>query len=350
MAKVTIDDIAKRAGVSKTSVSFAFNNPDRLSEATLNHILQVADELGYSPDPLASNLKTRRTGCLGLLVPQPIPIVVRNPHMFDFLGGIGEICHEHGMSLMIVPPLKGNLRTAIVRAAVDGFITMGLDPQRDTMKVLRQRGIPFVMVDSEPTGSIPCINIDDEAGAYMAMQYILAKGHRDLAIFGLRAEHSGQEEEPTSDYKNYRGLVRRRLNGYQRALEEFDLYLEHPSIQLIECDVFPGSAYQAFHKMWRAGKRPTGVIGMADILSIGIMQAAQEIGIAIPADLSLVGFDDIMFSPLVKPQLTTIRQPSAEKGRVAAQMLIDLIEDRPSNVTHIVLPVDFVERASCLPL
>lgn len=350
MPKVTIDDIAKRAGVSKTSVSFAFNNPERLSEATLTHILQVADELGYSPDPLASNLKTRRTGCLGLLVPQPIPIVVRNPHMFEFLGGIGEVCHERGMSLMLVPPLKGNLRRAIVRAAVDGFITMGLDPFRDTMKVLSQRGIPFVMVDGEPSENIPCVNIDDEAGAYAAIHYILSQGHRELAIFGLRAEHSGLQTKSKRSYKSYRGLVQRRLNGYRRALEEFDLSLEHDAVRVIECDALPGMAYRAFENLWQSGQRPTGIVAMADILSIGILQAAQHLNIAIPADLSLVGFDDIMFSSLVSPQLTTVRQPSAEKGRVAAQLLIDLIEERGPDAVHIVLPVDFIERESCLAL
>ena len=87
MPKVTIEDIAKKAGVSKTAVSFAFNNPDRLSETTLKHILKVAEELGYNPDPLASNLKTGRTGCIGLLMPQPIPTVALNPHTFEFVEG-----------------------------------------------------------------------------------------------------------------------------------------------------------------------------------------------------------------------------------------------------------------------
>ena len=121
MPKVTIKDIAAKAGVSKTAVSFAFNKPDQLSEATLQRILAVAEELGYTPDPVASNLKTRQTGCIGLLVPQPLPLISRNPHMLAFIEGVGSTCHDAGLSLMLVPPLKGNLRRAIVRAAVDGF-------------------------------------------------------------------------------------------------------------------------------------------------------------------------------------------------------------------------------------
>ena len=206
------------------------------------------------------------------------------------------------------------------------------------------------MVDSEPGENIPCVNIDDEAGAYMAMHYILSQGHRELAIFGLPAEHSGLQPIPTQSYEKCRGLVRRRLSGYMRALAEFDLSLDHNGIQLIECDVFPGAAYRAFETLWRSGNHPTGIVAMADILSIGVLQAAQELQIAIPADLSLVGFDDITFSTLVTPQLTTIRQPSAEKGRVSAQLLIELIEEQPLDTTQFVLPVDFIERESCLAL
>src|SRR3990172_2667162 len=150
MPKATIKDIAAKAGVSKTAVSFAFNKPEQLSEATLQHILAVAEELGYSPDPVASNLKTRQTGCIGLLVPQPLPAIARNPHMLAFIEGVGTTCHEAGLSLMLVPPLKGNLRRAIIRAAVDGFLTLGLETFKGTMMVLQQRGVPFVMVDSDP--------------------------------------------------------------------------------------------------------------------------------------------------------------------------------------------------------
>ncbi len=341
MPKITIDDIAKRAGVSKTSVSFAFNNPERLSEATLNHILQVAEELGYSPDPLASNLKTRRTGCLGLLVPQPIPIVARNPHMFTFIEGIGETCHEKGMSLMLVPPLKGNLRRAIVRAAVDGFITIGLEPFRETMKVLRQRGIPFVMVDSDPTPGIPCVNLDDVGGAYVAMQHVLTQGHRQIAILGIRSEHSGK-------YRDYTGLLRRRMIGYVQALEEVGLEVDNKHIRLVECYATPEEGYRALHNLWRTKWKPTAIVAMADVLALGVMQAALEMGLHLPDDLSVVGFDDIPSSRTATPPLTTVRQPSVEKGRIAASLLIDLVEERPIESEQIVLPIEFIQRDSCL--
>jgi DNA-binding LacI/PurR family transcriptional regulator len=344
MPKVTIEDIASKAGVSKTSVSFAFNNPERLSETTLKHILRVAEELGYNPDPIASNLKTGRTGCIGLLMPQPLPNVARNPHTLEFIEGIGEICHDSGTSLMLVPPLKGSLRRAIVRAAVDGFVTMGLEPFRRTIAVLQQRGVPFVTVDSDPTHGLPCVNVDDEKGAYHAMRYVLERHHRHIAILGIRSEHSGK-------YQDYTGLLRRRISGYVRALDEFGLSIDDRRVRLIECSVEAHEGERAFRSLWRPnGWQPTAVVAMADILLLGVLQAAHDLGLKVPGDISLMGFDDIEFSALAAPALTTIRQPTAEKGRVATRMLLDLIEGRVIPTEPIVLPVEFIERDSVAPV
>ncbi len=342
MPKVTISEIARRAGVSKTAVSFAFNYPERLSEDTLRHILGVAEEAGYTPDPVASNLKTRRTGCIGILVPQPIPIMARNPYLLTFIEGVGDVCHESGMSLMLVPPLKGSLRRAIVRAAVDGFLTLGLETFRGTMVVLQQRGVPFVMVDSDPTPGIPCVNIDDEAGAYAAMSYALTRGHREIAIFGIRSGHHG-------DYRKYAGTLQRRISGYGRALAEHGLSLEAPGIHLVECECDAAGGYEGLRALWQSREHPTAVVAMADVIAIGAMQAARELGVRIPDELSIVGYDDIEASSLTCPSLTTVRQPALEKGRVAAQLLLQRIERGPLDAEQIVLPVELVERGSFGP-
>ncbi len=342
MARVTISEIARRAGVSKTAVSFAFNYPERLSEETLQRILAVAEEVGYAPDPVASNLKTRRTGCIGILVPQPIPIITRNPHTLAFIEGVGEVCHESGLSLMLVPPLKGNLRRAILRAAVDGFLTLGLETFRGTMVVLQQRGIPFVMVDSDPTPGIPCVNIDDEAGAYAAMSYVLRGGHRRIAIFGIRSGHHG-------DYHKYAGTLQRRIAGYARALAEYGLSLEDPDVRLIECECDAEGGYNGFHTIWHTRWQPSVIVTMADVIAIGVLQAARELNLRVPEELSLIGYDDIAVSSLTCPPLTTIRQPTVEKGRTAAQLLIRWIENADFEAEHIILPVELVERQSFAP-
>ncbi len=342
MAKVTIKDIAERAGVSKTAVTFAFNNPENLSEATLQRILAVAEELGYNPDPIASNLKTRRTGCIGLLVPQPLALIARNPYNMAFIEGVGATCHDAGLSLMLVPPLKGNLRRAILRAAVDGFLTLGLETFRETMQVLQQRDVPFVMVDSDPTPGIPCLNIDDEGGAYAAMAHIVGLGHRQIAILGIRSGHHGA-------YEKYAGTLQRRMQGYLRALQEAGLPLDNRNVRLLECDCTIEGGYEAFQTLWGMRRRPTALVAMADVIALGALQAAQEHGVQVPEDFSLVGFDDIPTSRFTTPPLTTISQPTVEKGQVAARMLVHVIEDRETEPKHIVLPVTLVERGSSCP-
>ncbi len=219
MAKVNISDIAQQAGVSKTAVSFAFNNPGRLSQTTVAHIMKIAEELGYTPNPVARTLTTGRTGTIGLLVPQPIPEIIRNPFMPEFLEGIGEVCTQEGLSLMIVPPLKGSMRRAIENAAVDGFITLGLEEYKATMMVLRQRGVPFITVDSDPIEGVPAVNTDDENGAQQAMLHVLAAGHREITILAIRSGTQGHYEE-------YHGTLRLRMNGYLAALDQHGLTLE----------------------------------------------------------------------------------------------------------------------------
>ena len=341
MGKINISEIARRAGVSKTAVSFAFNDPSKLSETTAQRILDIAEEMGYSPDPVARSMSTGRTGTIGLLVPQPIPEVVRNPFIPEFLEGIGEVCTQQGLSLMIVPPLKGSMRRAIVNAAVDGFITLGLEEHKATMVVLRQRGVPFVTVDSEPIEGVPAINIDDESGAKAAMTHLLAMGHREIAILAIRSGKQGHYEE-------YEGTLHYRMNGYLSALVEHGLSLDRRHIRLVECVCTEKGGYTCFTNLWKRKNRPTAILAMSDIIAVGVMKAAIDAGLEIPKDISIVGFDDIPLASMVSPGLTTIAQPLAKKGKFAAELLTHLIEGMAKPVHHC-LPTHLVIRQSAGP-
>jgi DNA-binding LacI/PurR family transcriptional regulator len=336
LSKITIKDIAHKAGVSITSVSFAFNNPERLSEATVQRILEAAEELGYIPDPIARSMNTRRTGTLGILVPQPIFEIARNPFLAEFLEGVGEVCDTAGLSLMIVPPLEGSMRRAIVNAAVDGFLTLGLELFKATMVVLHQRGIPFVMVDSDPVEGIPVVNVDDEGGARAAMNYVLQCGHRDIAILGIRSDKAGH-------YQEYTGTLKRRVNGYLAALADYDLTVDDLHIRLVECPSTLKGGQQAFHQVWKDSPRPTALVAMSDIIAIGAIDAARRSHVQIPRDLSIVGFDDIPMASLITPRLTTVAQPLRRKGKLAAQILVKRLENDPS-VPHHMLPTELMVR------
>jgi DNA-binding LacI/PurR family transcriptional regulator len=341
MSKANIGDVAKEAGVSKTSVSFAFNNPSRLSDVTVKRILSIAGELGYHPDPIARSMSSRRTGTIGILVPQPIPEVIRNPFIPEFLEGVGEVCTKAGLSLMIVPPLKGSIQRAIDKTAVDGFLTLGLEEHKAAMMVLRLREMPFVTVDSDPIDGIPAVNIDDEGGAKKAMTNVLSMGHRNIAILAIRSGKRG-------DYKKYQGTLRVRMNGYLAALEEFGFKIDDRRIRLVECVCTEKGGRLGFQTIWNARHRPTAIVAMSDIIAIGAMNAAKEAGVWIPNDLSFVGFDDIPMAAVVTPSLTTISQPRCKKGNLAAELLLNYIEGTVDS-THYVLQTELINRDSVCP-
>ncbi|HEY3310719.1 MAG TPA: substrate-binding domain-containing protein [Anaerolineales bacterium] len=341
MSRVNITDIALKAGVSKTAVSFAFNNPNRLSETTLKHILSIADEMGYTPNPVARSMTTGRTGAIGLLVPQPINEIIRNPHFPEFVEGIGEVCTHSGLSLMLVPPLKGSMRRAIDNAAVDGFLTLGLEEYKSTMVVVLQRRVPFVTIDSDPIDGVPAINVDDTGGARQAMEYVLEMGHRHIVILAIRSGKQGH-------YQEYVGTLGARMQGYQLALKNFGLDVNGRTVRLLECPSTEEGGKEVFQTLWRSRNRPTAIIAMSDIIAIGVMKAARAQGLQIPRDLSVVGFDDIAIASIIHPTLTTVSQPTAEKGRQAAMLLVKLIE---SNIepTRMTFPTQLVKRESVCP-
>lgn len=336
-----IKDIADRAGVSKTAVSFAFNKPERLSQATLQHIMKIAEELGYTPDPLARSMTTRKTGAIGLLLPQPIPEIIRNPSIPEFIEGIGEVCTEAGLSLLLVPPLKGSIQRAIVNAAVDGILTLGLEEHKATMVVLRQRGVPYVTVDSDPISGAPAVNIDDELGACNVMRTVLQAGHRRISILAIRSGKLGH-------YQEYAGTLRHRVDGYLEALSEYGLTIDGRNVHLVECPSTEKGGEAGFQAIWKRKRHPTAIVAMSDIIAIGAMKAAQAEGIRVPEELSIAGFDDIPLAGLIRPALTTVAQPMNRKGRLAAELLIQTINGTAEPVHHL-LPTELVIRESVVP-
>src|ERR1700738_1400198 len=185
MTRVTISDVASAAGVSKTAVSFAFNHPERLGQATLARGVGLAPDLGYPPHPAARPLSMPRSGTIGVLIPQRLSTVFANPFLGELIQGLGEQCEEHDLTLLLVPPLDGSLEGAIRAASVDGFISLGLsagDPALDTM---RRLGIPAVLIDSEDTPGETAVNVDDTGGAEAAARHLLELGHRELALVVL---------------------------------------------------------------------------------------------------------------------------------------------------------------------
>jgi DNA-binding LacI/PurR family transcriptional regulator len=315
VSRVTIADVASAAGVSKTAVSFAFNNPERLGRATLERVLGVAQDLGYTPHPAARALSMRRSGTIGVLIPQRLSTVFANPFVSELIQGMGELCEEHDLTLLLVPPLDGSLEGAIRQASVDGFISLGLSPDDRAIEVLDRIGIPTVLVDSDASAGHPAVNVDDEGGAEAAAKHLLGLGHKQLAIIVLPPARSQVNSTPTAA---------RRLKGYKTAITEAGA----PPPPAVLAGISVAAGQRAFESFPKGKRRPTGVLAMSDMAAIGVINAARAAGMDVPEDLSVVGFDDVPASAWTNPPLTTVRQPIVEKGRLAARLLIQRMKGK----------------------
>lgn len=336
--KPRIEDVAKAAGVSATAVSFAFNRPDRLNSKTVTRILDAADQLGYSPNPLARALLAKSTGVIGILTPQTLPSIFKNPFFAAFHEGVGRACEEHCLSLMIVSPASRSLSEASAHAPVDGLIVVGLNESHPEIELLRRRQMQFVIVDGDAE-TVPSVNVDDYHGARQAANYLLERDHRRIACLTFEQDLS------SSHSKKVYGVGRRRLEGYKHSFNDCDILWDDSMLIPTAASIDAGAA--AFKRLWKnARNRPTAVLAVADVMAIGMLEEANARGVCVPDDLAIIGFDDILQAQWTRPPLTTVRQPMVEKGEIAVQMLLTLIAGEPLPNRHVLLPTELVIRKS----
>ncbi len=335
--RLTIKHIAELAGVSKTTVSFAFNDPSKISRETYERIMAIADREGYVPDPVARTMTTKRVGAIGVLLPQAIQETFRNPYVAEVLRGIGTVCHQEDLFLTILPPVKGFLSQAVRNAAVDGFLALGVEAAPDIAALIHQRHVPFVTIDGDADAGITNVGIDDAAAAESVMDYLLSKGHARIVVLALRADGPGSTEERSSRTGD------RRLAGFERALAGRGSSLLAAGIRVVAVEATMEAAAEAAARIL-AEEKPTAFLCMSDTAAYGVYEACHAAGLSIPADISVTGMDDVPFSALLAPPLTTVRQPGVKKGAYAARAIIDLIRGRPA--ASAILPTDLVIRDS----
>ncbi|MBF6605298.1 MAG: LacI family DNA-binding transcriptional regulator [Chloroflexi bacterium] len=336
----TISDVAEAAGVSKTTVSFAFNRPDRLAAETATRIRSVADTLGYRPHPVARMLSQGRTGTIGVLTPQALAIVFENPYFGTFNAGVAAAAEAAGYALHFISPLQGSLARAVGRATVDGVVAVGLSADHPEVEQIRRAGLPMVLVDSTALPDQPSIEVDDEGGARLAAEHLLGLGHRAFVVLSIEPSERAGGEDPD-------GVPARRLRGYRAALAATGIALPDEAIVTSEATIPGGAA--SFAEAWDAGQRPTAVLAMSDATAVGAMRAARARGLRVPADLSVVGFDDVDLARFADPELTTIHQPIARKGEEAVRLLIAILGGAAGAPIHETLPTRLVARASTGP-
>ncbi|MGH0051763.1 MAG: LacI family DNA-binding transcriptional regulator [Sphaerochaetaceae bacterium] len=333
----TIKDIARESGYSKTAVSFAFNDPSRISEKACRQILETAERLGYIPDPMARNFSLRRHLSIGFLLPQEIQYSLQNPYTQQVLLGIGSVCEKYGYTLTIIPPLNESVSEAVRNAAVDGLITMGMQVGMDIVSVMKTRLLPYMTIDGTPDEQMPSVNIDDEKASYELMRTVLEAGHRKLCIISLGQDIFAEKATKKS-------LPQRRMGGFRQALGEVGINLEDVPILISKPTLEDGK--QKGKEILGFQEFPTCVVSMSDIVAIGCIVSWNEAGLSVPEDISIAGFDNIDAASCIVPRLTTVEQPAQEKGRLAAEALFKIINKETLQSAHIEIPYTLIKRDS----
>ncbi len=337
-----IADVAREAGVSKTAVSFAFNSPDRLSTETASRIRVVAEQLGYTPHPVARMLSQRETLTIGVLTPQALSVVFSNPFFGAFTEGVAVAAEESGYALHFISPLRGSLAGALSRATVDGVVAIGLSDEHPEVEAIRRAGVPIVMVDSTALPDHPSIEIDDAGGARAAAEHLIALGHRDVVVIGVEPPLPAPSPQPE-------GVTDRRLLGYREAFRSVGVEIGDDRVVLGAASIAGGSA--ALSAVWAAGLRPSAVLAMSDAMAIGAMHALRDLGLDVPGDVSVVGFDDIDLATHVEPPLTTVHQPIRQKGEEAVRLLLAVVREKGgARADHRRLETRLVVRGSSGPV
>lgn len=315
--KTTISDIARESGYSKTTVSFAFNSPSRISSQACEKILEVARRLDYMPDPMARNFSLGMHKSIGFLLPQTISDSLSNPYTQAVLRGIGMVAEKNNNTLTVIPPMHSSISEAIKNATVDGLISMGLwfDPQ--IRESLRMRKIPLVLVDGADEEGVINLSIDDRAAAYDAMKAVLEKGHRKIAVISLPfSAYADATPEETNT------IVRRRQEGYDDALKEYGLSLKE--LPMISCAATYADGAKAAKEI-ASENDVTCFVCMSDVVALGCIFAMGNLGRKVPEDVSVVGFDGIYEASAIGLSLTTVVQDAESKGKRSAELLFRVL-------------------------
>jgi DNA-binding LacI/PurR family transcriptional regulator len=341
MAKVTLQSIADRVGVSRMTVSNAFSRPDQLSTELREKILVAAAELGYvGPDPAARALAKGKTGAIGLLLNGNVSEVFEDAVSAQLFASVADALAEHDLAVtLLTPPQPGGFLPAR-DVAIDGALVYSCNADTAGIDWLERRRIPMVTIDEILRPDVPGVNIDDRGGARAAAQHLIDLGHTRIGILALQdAEKPG----PTTDLATLSDSypMRERLLGWRDALDAAGL---EPVVRLA-----PYTPRAAAHDVAAEllDAAVTGALCFSDVFASGVLGAAQERGLTVPTDLSVVGFDDNPLAVTTRPPLTTVRQDIATKGKVAVAQLVEVLGD--GTPVSRLLPTELVVRESTAP-
>jgi len=333
--KLNIDDIARLAYVSRSVVSRVLNDRPNVSNEARERVQAVIEKYNYRPSATARSLATARTYEISILAPRKKDEVFANAFWSLVFLGISEECIKRGyfVSLsMISGEMEAHLNDRIVHGHnFDGYVLISKTVADQVVPALRKRNLPTVLIGHDPAfPDLDSVEGDNFKGGYQATEHLIGLGHRRIAA--LMGPLHAQESID-------------RLEGYKQALLDAGLPLDEALIA--KGDYSQQSGCELMPHLLDPTPRLTAVFCANDAMAVGVLLALHRAGLAVPGDVSVVGYDDLPNSQYTIPPLTTVRQPIYEMGRHAADMVIDQIEGARKEPVHTKLEVELVMRESC---
>jgi len=329
--RVTIKEVARKAGVSTATVSRVFNDVDQVDEKTRRRVQAVARKLRYTPNAVGRSLSTRRTDAIGLLLPD-----IHGGFFSEVIRGADQTAQQHRYHLLVSSShnhreeIEAALR--VMSGRVDGLILMSPQIDAQTLKSNLPLNLPVVLLNCFVDGvSFDSLNIDNFGGAHQMTRHLIQHGHQRIAIIKGIAGNLDADE---------------RLRGYREALLENHL----PVSEVLEISgsFSEESGYDAVKKILALTPRPTAIFASNDSMAVGALGALRELGVEIPRDMALVGFDDIPIARFLSPTLTSVRVSISDLGSQAIQKLVHAIREKNKHAKqHAVIPTSLALRESC---
>lgn len=330
----TMKQVAEKARVSTTTVSHVINNTRVVSSDVRERVLNVIQELRYIPSAVARSLKNDRTHTIGMMIPNN-----SNPYFAELIQGIEDESFKLGYNIILCnsyddPKKQVAYIRVLMEKRIDGLILVSSGSDAELSQLLDDESIPKVLVDRELTGvAADFIESNHEQGGYLATKYLLDLGHRNIACVS-----GPQDLLPSRD----------RVSGYMKALAEAGVAFREDN--LLHSDFTSQGGFTAFQQLLALANPPTAIFVSNDLMAIGGICAANQAGIKIPEELSVIGYDDIALASFSTPPLTTVVQPKYDIGVLTARVLVDRINNSELPFRRELLATGLKVRQSTAPL
>lgn len=329
----TIKDVAKKANVSIATVSRILNNQKGYSEKTKRKVLVAIEELDYHPNAIARGLINKKTSTIGVLFPALSSMLVT-----ELLAGIEKAAHLHGSSVIVCHTESNGSKTMkylqlLNEKRVDGIIFTSEVLKEEYYEFIQKMNIPLVLLSTESRAySVPYVKVDDRHAAYSATQYLIKNGHTRIGMI------SGNRNDLIAG--------KTRIEGFKNALMDHGLPIQDSQIVYSEGFTF-ADGMEGLKKLRNQAPGVTAVFTASDEIAFGAISAAFQMGVKIPEDLSIIGYDNLKIAEMSIPPLTSLAQPFYEMGEKAARMIFDMMNG-DQLVESRIMPHSIKERSSVL--